>query len=117
MNTREIATGYRLAQWAQIMRERTERGESIKTFCESKDISRNTYFYWQRKLRAEASCEWQPESEEAIAPSGWAVCKETKADSAKSAVSIEIGSWRIITDGQVGAEHLEKICRVLMRLC
>ena len=55
MNTREIAMEYRLAQWAQALQERITNGESIKEFCQNRGVSRNTYFYWQRKLRKTAS--------------------------------------------------------------
>ena len=55
MNTREMATEYRLAQWSQALQDRKASGESIKSFCENKGVSKNTYFYWQRKLR-EAAC-------------------------------------------------------------
>jgi hypothetical protein len=56
MNTRQIAAEYRLAYWAGIVRERTERGLSIRAFCAEKGFHENCYFYWQRKLR-EAACE------------------------------------------------------------
>jgi len=56
MNTRAIATEYRLVHWAQIMRERIESRQSIRAFCKNAEIHENTYFYWQRKLR-EAACE------------------------------------------------------------
>ena len=56
MNTRDIAKEYRLAHWAQIMRERIESRLSVKDFCSNAGMHENTYFYWQRKLR-EAACE------------------------------------------------------------
>ena len=55
MNSREIASEYRLAKWAQALKEHAVSGESINEFCENRGVSRNTYFYWQRKLR-EAAC-------------------------------------------------------------
>jgi transposase-like protein len=55
MNSREMAMVYRLQKWSQSLRERVANGESIKEFCENKGVSRNTYFYWQRKLR-ELAC-------------------------------------------------------------
>ena len=56
MNTREIAAEYRLSHWAQVMRERSESGLSIKAFCENAGFHENIYYYWQRKLR-ESACE------------------------------------------------------------
>lgn len=55
MQTREIASEYRLAHWSQVMRERRESGLSIKAFCLASGFHRNVYYYWQRKLR-EAAC-------------------------------------------------------------
>ena len=56
MDTRRAATEIRLSQWAQIVQGRMESGESIKAYCQAVGVSRNTYFYWQRKLRS-AVCE------------------------------------------------------------
>jgi len=56
MDTRDIAAEYRLAHWAQIMRNRIDSGLSIRAFCENAGIRENTYFYWQKKLR-ETACE------------------------------------------------------------
>ena len=56
INTSEIAKGYRLSHWAQIMQERVASGLNIKEFCKHIGICGNTYFYWQRRLRA-AACE------------------------------------------------------------
>lgn len=121
MNTREIASKYRLEQWTQAIQERVSNGESIKEFCESKGISRNTYFYWQRKLREAACQDLQPTVSnarcEAVIPHGWAVCEEAGADSPTNTVSIEIGKCRVNVGAGVSADQLEKICRVLMRLC
>jgi hypothetical protein len=54
INTREIAEEYRLSHWARIMQERMESGSSIKEFCKQAGICQNTYFYWQRRVRAAA---------------------------------------------------------------
>lgn len=56
METRQIAGEYRLAHWAQIMRERKESGQTIKEYCKNTGISLHAYYYWNRKLRREA-CE------------------------------------------------------------
>ena len=56
VNTRYIASEYRLAHWAEIMRKRIESGLCIRAFCKNTEIHENTYFYWQRKLR-ESACE------------------------------------------------------------
>ena len=49
-------------------------GHSIQAFCTEEGISKNTYFYWQRKLR-EATCtklvKQADEAESAFVPNGW----------------------------------------------
>jgi transposase-like protein len=54
MNSREIATQYRMSQWLQVIQERMGSGERIDEYCDRKGIKRHTYFYWQRKLRETA---------------------------------------------------------------
>lgn len=76
MNTRKIASEYRLAYWTQIMRRKRESGLNVKAFCESEGFHENKYYYWQRKLR-EATCEQMAEmqSEQVqvnLVPSGFA---------------------------------------------
>ena len=122
MDTREIATGYRLSQWSQALQERKVSGESIKAFCQRKGISRNTYFYWQRKLRESACKELIPVHQgtqsNAVVPSGWAVCEPSKETAdAPNAISIEIGKSRVNVSSDADPELLGKICRVLLSLC
>ena len=56
MGAREITTAYRMAQWAKVIQDRNASGELIKTYCQSRGISRDSYYYWQRRLR-DAACE------------------------------------------------------------
>ena len=56
MKSKEFTSEYRMAQWAQLLQERANSGLKVEEFCLSKGISRNSYFYWQKKLR-EATCE------------------------------------------------------------
>jgi putative transposase len=128
MKTREITKAYRLSQWSQALQERAATGESIQAFCQSREISRNTYFYWQRKLR-EAACGKLPNLEEAeekaLVPSGWAVCglKETaatleeQAEAASHTVTVEIGKCRVEVTAGTDPGLLTKVCRLLASLC
>jgi len=78
MNTREIATGLRLAHWAQIMQERVASGLSIKAYCKANGIGANTYFYWQKKLREAAARQLAAvPSDQALVPGGWVAITET----------------------------------------
>ena len=121
INTREIATEYRLTHWAGIMRERSASGMSIKAYCESIGIRTNVYFYWQKKLR-EATCEQmstivQAKEETAVIPSGWAVCETAKDEVLEKPITIEVGKFRIVATTEIDSEHLSKVCRTLLNLC
>jgi putative transposase len=121
MNTREITTEYRLTQWAGLLHERRQSGESISEFCENRGISRNTYFYWQKKLREKAGKELLPMLKETSAqpavPSGWALCKPGEPEISRYSISIEIGGFHITVEENTNPEQIEKVCRVLKSLC
>ena len=51
MNTQEVVADYRMSEWAQIIKERQNSGQTIRAFCEERGITEGSYFYWQRKLR------------------------------------------------------------------
>ncbi len=55
MGTREMAKQIRLQQWAEVMRERTQSGKTIRQWCAENGINEKRYYYWQQKLR-EATC-------------------------------------------------------------
>ena len=97
VNTREIAGELRLSHWAGIMQERTRTGMSIKAFCQQMGICQNTYFYWQRKVRAAAD--------------------EKTGGIEFPSLSIEIGGCRVRVPEGVNPELLSTVCKVLVGLC
>ena len=129
MNTREIASEYRLAHWAKIMRERIESGASIKAFCKKIGIHENTYFYWQKKLR-EAACEHHVKIQADSAPTalvrtGFAEVKirdslpqetHTKAIF-QGNLSIEVSGVKIITDSTYPTDQLAYLLGELVKQC
>jgi putative transposase len=122
MNTRKAAGEYRLASWGQALAERAANKESIKAFCERKGVSKNTYFYWQRKLREAAINELLPAAKESkdekgIVPQGWAICEEEKSAPAKKGIVIEIGKCRVRAESGSDLEELESVIRMLVRIC
>jgi len=124
MDTRKVAEGYRLTQWAQLLQERKKSVESIDDFCMSKGISRNKYFYWQRKLR-EKACERLEEAEASrtsLAVQGFAEVK--LSGSAIHAVSnhpdqvcIEIGNHKITAGADYPVGNLATLLRELVQPC
>jgi len=125
MNTREIASEYRLAHWAKVMQERKERGQSIKAFCESEGMHTNVYYYWQRKLR-EAACEQLSKNQESTpALSAFAEVKladeyqqlARREDSHNDEILIETAGVRITAGSAFPMEVLAVLLREMTRSC
>jgi len=126
INTREIAEEYRLSHWAGIMQERVESGLSIKAFCEQIGICGNTYFYWQRRVRA-AACEQlaqrEPDKPSIPVPRFTEVRVEAAAlpalpeTTGGSQLHIEIGSIQMTADSTYPPDKLAGLLRALTRPC
>ena len=118
MDTRKVASEYRLAQWSRIIQERTQSGQSIKDFCMSAGVSRNTYFYWQQKLLEAACTELavrERETETSLVPGGWARLEPTPSPLG-AVVRIEVNGCRIEASAETDPELLAKVCRTLKSL-
>ena len=125
MNTREIASEYRLVHWAEIMQNRKDSGLSIKRFCENTGIHANTYYYWQRKLR-EAACGDLNGMGRASAGLMPAVFAEVKLAASAGlpptgtrnhSICVEISGARITADSGYPAEKLAYLTRAVMQSC
>ena len=115
MNTRYIAEEYRLSHWAGIMQARKESGLSIKAYCLSAGFHANVYYYWQRKLR-EAACRdmlsIKEPAPQTMVPSGWTAVSEAilEPSTESSAVTIEIGKFRVSAGKDTRRNSLKKSC-------
>jgi hypothetical protein len=118
MDTRKVAAEYRLAQWSQALRERKENDETVNAFCVRKCISKNTYFYWQKKLR-KVACEELilKEGEHLPVPNGWAVCEAKPENKNIDEVIVEVGKFKLSVNENTNPELLAKTCKVLVSLC
>jgi len=129
MNTREMASEYRLSHWARILRDRSESGLSVKEYCKSAGFHENSFYYWQRKLR-EAAFEHMTEVQTGscemnlCAPSfaevrlkeptaGPALPETTQANQ----ITVTLGELRITTDSTYPTDKLAELLRRLIRPC
>ena len=111
IDTRKVKTEYQMSQWAQLLREKAGTGETVTAFCKRMGVNKNTYFYWQKKLREAAAVVL--ESYE-TPPQSWALCVQSQPES--SEITIEINDCRITVTLETNAELLAKICRTLKAL-
>ena len=118
MNTKKVAAEYRMSQWAQVIQARLNSGQNITDYCQAAGINRNSFFYWQRKLR-EATCTELAKMDEPknIIPSGWMQLKPAEAQIVKEEeLIIEINGVHITVNAGTDPELLRKICRTLRSL-
>jgi transposase-like protein len=124
MDTRKMAVEYRMAQWARLMRERSEKGVSVREFCRANGIHENTYYYRQRKLR-ETAYELMTEGPGAAVaeqtPPGFVrvVRHEGNASSDEQGMNgrlhVEVDRVRITTDSTYPTDRLAALLRELVR--
>ena len=112
MDTNKVTSEYRAAQWLQIIRDRQESGMNIKNYCLSNGISRDSYFYWQSKLRKSACNDLSKTGElQTPVPKGWMQLTDT--NQTKGSLDIEVSGYRITVNHKTDPELLKNVCRIL----
>ncbi|KPU45379.1 hypothetical protein OXPF_10740 [Oxobacter pfennigii] len=54
---KKLTDKYRIEQWAIIIRERINSGKQVNEWCAENNISRDSYYYWLRKVKLAAARE------------------------------------------------------------
>ena len=54
MNTKLATTQIRMTEWAAIIKDCKSSGMKVDDYCQQHDISRDTYYYWLRKVKTAA---------------------------------------------------------------
>jgi len=126
MNIKDIAVEYRLSHWAQIIKDRSESGQSIKDYCKNAGIHENAYYYWLRKLRISA-CEGLAKIQGNTASLAHPRFTEVKLVSSsvlapapgacQSQVSIEFTGVRINASSEYPIDKLVVLLKEVARLC
>lgn len=125
MSTKKLTADLRLAHWAQVMRERTESGLNVKTYCERAGLHTNTYFYWQKKLREVASEQFMGSTGKSLQLTGAGfieIKNESEINTEKAGlasqsdvVQIEINGARVSARSSYPVEKLVELLGGLMR--
>jgi len=118
-----------MAQWAQVIQDRKYSGENVKNYCENRGLSRDAYFYWQKKIK-EAACdqfmvmETEPKQTGLIATNFTEVKVRENQEGfphggrvSGGQLSIEIPGIKITADGVYPADQLAYLLRELVRSC
>jgi len=125
MNTRYIAKEYRMAHWAKIITAQKESGITIREYCDKSGLHENTYYYWQKKLRAAAIDELVTATDEQtheLVPlmAKLNLTRNNGSDFAgtgsNDCVSIEMFGIRLMASGGYPISKLTELLRVVSRL-
>jgi putative transposase len=113
--TRSISKEYRLSYWANVMKERSNSGQSIRAYCEKAGIHENTYFYWQRRLREAAIMELRDDKPNITVsePKGWAMLCVGGGSGQPQGLTVEVNGCRITVSDNTDTGLLAKVCRAL----
>ena len=130
MNRREIAAEYRLSHWRGIMRDRAERGLTVKAYCAEGGFHENVYYYWQRKLREAAVEEMTRNEEKAMeasttkSPAVFTEIKLLEAISHQATetmspgqINIEVSGMRVKADMGYPVKQLAELLREVTGVC
>jgi putative transposase len=117
MDTKKVTTEYRMSQWAQVIQARADSGQSIKDFCQTEGISRNAYFYWQKRLRESACTELAKKEEPgSVSPGGWVQLASGPMQQMTKSLAIEINGCHITVTAETDHGLLAKVCHTLRSL-
>jgi putative transposase len=117
MDTRKATKEYRLSKWAQIVQSRIDSGQNVEEFCQAAGITKNAYFYWQRKLREAACTELvKAENPKNIVPGRWMQLTSEQAQCINESLDIEINGCHIVVTNGTDTELLKKVCLMLRSL-
>jgi len=124
MNSRELTAEYRMTHWAQLLQERTTSGLSVQDFCLDKGITRNTYFYWQKKLR-EAACARLSETNSKttdLTVQSFAEVRLSESSAQTASIQpdqlcVESGLYRVTAGPGYPIEYLTMLLREVLRPC
>jgi hypothetical protein len=85
LDTTEVAVQYRIRKWMNIFADCKQSGMTVQQYCDANQLSRDSYYYWYKKVRALTMEQMAP----AIVPIGSTVpdIPSSKSDPAIPAVS------------------------------
>ena len=110
MEDRLSVSQARMQQWATIIRSQKESGLTIDAFCESNNISKNRFFYWQKKIRETAIQTVSNRFVEVTTPvvecSNENICRS-------GCIGISLNGAVLTVDNNVSAELLARVIGVL----
>ncbi len=92
-------TQIRLANWASLIKQRTESGMTVKQWCQANDVNEKSYYYYLKRLRQAALSETPVSNDEANISSGGFTRIPSAQTTSDVALRIKRGSTVIEVSG------------------
>lgn len=129
MTIRERHREQQVVQWAEMVRECRSSGQTVKGWCDERDISTKTYYRWEKRVSQRSGYGIKKEegvpTEEKAAEFIEVTVEKEQTRSGKALQTAESGSWPVVTalvrgrgievEIYEGAEQrvIEAICRAV----
>lgn len=107
-------TQIRLANWASIIKQRTDSGMPIKQWCQANDVNESTYYYYLKRLRQTALNEPSVGTDETNITSGGFARIPSAQTSSDVALRIKRGSTLIEVSGDASDRILSFLKEVMI---
>ena len=110
MRMQDIVQDYRLREWALMITEQRDSGQSVRKWCEGHGISIKTYYYRRNRVREELA----EGVTEPINKTVFAALPMPKSGSA--AIIVHIGDKTVEIQNGADAEMIKNVIQALARL-
>jgi hypothetical protein len=121
----------KLLLWAKRIRECRASGLAVISWCEQNNLTRQTYYYWMRKIKREF-VDALPEHkkyeatsiipvEKPAPPRGWAICETADENLSKEvidkkSITIKVGKCQVDVTPDSDPKLLSNVLKVLVTL-
>jgi len=111
MNLNQVSQKYQLSQWVSLVHDCRNSGKKVDTWCSENGISRNTYYYWLRRVR-KIACEALPTltvNENPIVPVSFKIpgdCAGKRTMKSDTGITLHIGSVTLELHNGMSSELL-----------
>ena len=114
----KVKNEYRLQQWSNLIKDCQSSGMKVDAWCETNGISRNSYYYWLRKIREAAFHEFAVVED---LPSEPVVLKklevQTPVPDTRAAVIIRLGNATIEINEGTSQQTIQAVLLALQSVC
>ena len=112
-----VKNRYRLEQWTELIRDCRSSGMKINDWCEANGVSHNAYFYWLRKVRAEACRNLPADAGQGNAPAFSRLEVQVLATGSHPAVTVYLPQATVEIQDGISAQTVEAVLLALKSVC